>query len=613
MAKKTNKNEHRIEFNLQDFFKEKLTFENNKLFFGSNTRVDEVAKILGIDIEKALVSSGLTKNDHHHHILDDEQIAELALNNNIEFEKVDDVSPVNVVEKILDIMNQQNWDDNAQIENRPPVITIMGHVDHGKTTLLDTIRKSNLTSKEAGGITQTIGAYQIESNGKKLTFIDTPGHEAFTEMRANGSRVTDIVIIVIAADDSIMPQTRESIDHAKAAGVPIIVAVNKMDAIGADIEKVKTDLAKVDVVSEDWGGDVPFVPISALKGEGIDKLLETILLISDIQDFKSPKNILASGTVIESNIHKHKGNLVSVIIQNGTLKVGDDIIMDDFTGRVKAMHDDYGKQIKIAYPGDPVEIFGLGASPVVGSKFVVNKKGDSQKIADAIHFARLNKLRQRKTSSVSDLFAKLDSTRKVFNVLLKADALGVLEAISSKIELISTDDVEVKIIRKDVGEISTTDVTLAEASKGHIYTFNLKTKNDILALSKNRGVNIYEFDIIYKIFEDIENKVNGLTEDKFEEKEIGKAEVMQLFSFSKVGTILGSIVRDGVIKRDSIIEIERDGKIILTTKVKSLQFEKDQLKEAVKGRECGITLVDQNLEIKVGDILISKELMKVEV
>ncbi len=611
MAKKGKKNEHRIEFALADFFVEKLTFENGKLYFGSDAKVDQVAAAIGIDVKKALVDAGFSKNDDPKHILDDEQVAELALNNDIDFEKVDDISAVNVVDKILTIMDAQEWGEEVEINKRPPVITIMGHVDHGKTTLLDTIRKSRLTSKEAGGITQTIGAYQIENNGNKLVFIDTPGHEAFTEMRANGSRVTDIVIIVVAADDSIMPQTRESIDHAKAAGVPIIVAVNKMDAPGANIEKVKQDLTDVNLVPEDWGGDVPFLPISALKGEGIDELLETINLISEMEDLKAPENILASGTVIESNVHKQKGNLVSVIVQNGTLKVGDDIIMDDFIGRVKAMSDDMGKPVQVATPGTPVEIFGLGNSPLVGSKFVVTKAKDSQRIADEIHFARLNKQRERKTTSVADLFAQMGSSKKTFNVILKADALGVLEAITAKVEAIGTDDVDVKVIRKDVGDITTTDITLAEASKGHIYTFNLKTKPDNLALAKNKGVNIFEFDIIYKMFEDIQNKIEGLTEDKFEEVEIGKVEVLQLFSFSKVGTILGSIVRDGSIKRDSIIDVERNGEVIVTTEVKSLQFEKDQLKEAVKGRECGITLKDQSTEFKEGDILIAKELVKI--
>lgn len=611
MGKKNKKTEHRVEFNLKDFFIEKLAFENNTLYFGSNARVNEVAKILGIKVEKALVDSGLAKDQSHDHILDDEQIAELAINNGIEFEKVDDISEINVVEKILNIMKNQEWSEEANVSERPPVITIMGHVDHGKTTLLDTIRKSNLTTKEAGGITQTIGAYQIEVKDKKLTFIDTPGHEAFTEMRANGSKVTDIVIIVVAADDSIMPQTRESIDHAKAAGVPIIVAVNKMDSQGADFERVKTDLSKLDVIAEDWGGDVPFIPISALKNEGIDKLIENILLTSELQELKAPENILASGSVIESNVHKQRGNLVSVIVQNGTLKVGDDIIMDDFAGRVKAMNDDMGRPVKEALPGTPVEIFGLGNSPYVGSKFVVVKDKDSQKIADSIHSARLNRLRNRNKSSAADLFAMMANAKKQFNVILKADALGVLEAITSKVEEISTDDIEVKVIRKDVGEISTTDVTLAEASKASIYTFNVKTPQQIVSLTKNKGINIFEFDIIYKLFEDIENKLNGLTEEKFEENEIGKAEIIKIFKFSKVGIIAGSQVKEGSIKRDSLIDVVRNGEVIASSKVKSLQFEKDQLKEAATGRECGITLADK-IDLQEGDILVAKELVKVE-
>ncbi len=613
MGKKNNKKDNRYEFRLQDFFIDKLSFENGKLNFGSNARVNEVAKAVGISIEKALIDSGLGKKSDPNHILDDEQIAEIAINNNFEFEKVEDISEVNVVEKINSIINGMDWKNiNSEVEiaERAPVITIMGHVDHGKTTLLDTIRKSRLTAKEAGGITQTIGAYQIDVNDKKLTFIDTPGHEAFTEMRANGSKITDIVIIVVAADDSIMPQTRESIDHAKAAGVPIVVAVNKMDSVGADFEKVKNDLAQLDVIAEDWGGDVPFVPISALKGDGIDELLNTLILTYEMLELKAPKNILATGAVIESNIHKQKGNLVSVIIQNGTLKTGDTLIVDDFIARVKAMNDDNGNILKEATPGTPVELFGVGNSPVIGSKFVVVKDKDASKIADAIHEARLNQLRNKRTSSAADLFAQLANSKKAFNIILKADALGVLEAISTKVEKMETDDIEVKIIRKDVGEITTTDVTLADASNASIYTFNLKTNQQIEAFTKNKGVNIFEFDIIYKLFEDIENKINGLTEDKFIKNEIGRAEVLQIFSFSKVGTIAGSIVRDGSIKRNSLIDVERDGEIIFSSEVQSLQVEKDQIKEVINGREFGMVIKDLNIKLNEGDIFIASELIK---
>lgn len=614
MSKKNNKKDvNRVEFKLKDFFVEKLKLENGKLYFGSNTKVREIANLLKIDIKKVFRDSGIDPRQGEDHILDDEQTIELALKNNFDFEKVDDVSSVNVVEKILTIMEKQSWDDKVKIEEKPPVVTIMGHVDHGKTTLLDTIRKSNLTKKESGGITQKIGAYQIKHNDKKLTFIDTPGHEAFTKMRANGSKVTDIAVIVVAADDSVKPQTRESIDHANAANVPIIIAINKMDSPRKNLKKVTKDLMKLNVVSEEQGGEVPFVEISALNGEGIDNLLETIILMAELLELKSPTNILASGTVIESNIHKQRGNLITVIVQNGTLKIGDSIIVDDFVGRIKAMHNDLGVSLKEVTPGIPVEIFGVGSSPLVGSKFVGINDNESAKVADEIHSARLNTLRNvnGEKKNVRDLFTKLTDNKKIFNIILKTDSFGVMEAISSNLEKMSSDDIEIKIIRKDVGEVSTTDVTLAEASKALIYTFNLKTPNKILSLTKNKNIDILEFDIIYKIFEDVEKKLLGLHEDKFEEIEIGKVEIKKIFTSSKIGTILGAIVREGVIKNDSIIEVINNNKIILKTTVKSLQFEKTQLREVSKGRECGIVLKEQEIILKEGDILISKELVKI--
>jgi len=605
-----NKNkENRIQFKLSDFLVKKLSFKNNVLLFGTNVSVNELSKITGISEVSLAISAGLDKTQINH-ILDDEQIAEIAIANNFEFEKIDDISEENVVSKILKIMAEKKWPKEDLIETRAPIITIMGHVDHGKTTLLDVIRKSHLTKKEVGGITQTIGAYQIEFNGKKLTFIDTPGHEAFTEMRANGSKVTDIAIIVVAADDALMPQTKESIDHAKAAGVPIIVAVNKMDVVGADMEKVIKQMAEYNVIAEQWGGDVPFVPISALKGEGIDKLMENLLLTAEVLELKAPTNILASGTVIESNIHKQKGNLISVIIQNGTLKVGDKLIVDDFMGNVKAMHDDNGKMIQEATPGTPVEIYGIGASPNVGSNFVVSIDKDTQKIADVIHNARLNRLRKRHGKSVEDLFALMENSKKSFNIILKADALGVLNAIAARVEQISSEDIEVKIIRKEVGEITSTDVILAEASNAHIYTFNTKTSQQIFALTKNKNINIFEFDIIYKLFEDIEDKINGLTEDKFEKIEIGRAIIKQIFNFSKIGKIAGSEVKKGVVKMNSLISIVRDGKNIFDGEIESLKIGKDSVKEVTVGRECGIVIKNLNIDIKEGDELIIQELVK---
>ena len=326
-------------------------------------------------------------------------------------------------------------------------------------------------------------------------------------------------------------------------------------------------------------------------------------------ELKAPENILGSGVVIESNIHKQRGNLVSVIVQNGTLKVGDSVIMEDFVASVKAMHDDQGKQVQEATPGTPVELYGVGNTPLVGSKFVVVKSKDASKIADAAHQARLNLLRKSHTVSAADLFAQLSEAKKEFNIILKTDALGVLQAIAAKVEKMQTDDIEVKVIRKDVGEITTADATLAEASKAAIYTFNLKTPSQIESIVKNKGVNIFEFDIIYKLFEDIEMKINGMTEDKMTEKEIGRAEVQQLFSFSKIGVIAGSLVKEGSIKRDSLIDVERDGEVIFSSSVDSLKFEKDNIKEVATGRECGVVIKDLKIELKEGDILVAKELV----
>ncbi len=604
-----NKKNERIEFNPFDFFSKKLDFKNNTIYFGSNVRLDELANLINISNTEALKLLGLNRLNPNH-ILNEEQIAEIAISKNLSFEKVDDVSEENILSKINSILKNKQWPKEVEFIDRTPVVTIMGHVDHGKTTLLDFIRKANVAGKEAGGITQKIGAYQIERNNKKISFIDTPGHEAFTEMRANGSKVTDIAIVVIAADDSIMPQTKESIEHAKAANVPIIVAVNKMDKVGADIEKVKQELTSIDVMVEEWGGDVPIVPISALKGEGIDELLDVIQLNSELLDLKVPLNILASGTVIESNVDKRKGSLVSIIVKNGILKIGDTILIDDQVVKVKSLYDENGKIVKEARPGTPVEIYGLGFTPVVGTNFFVSKAKGIQKIADTLHEQKLNSLRKRKVLSPLELLKNSVNNKKELNIILKANSLGVLSAMSSKIEQFSNEDIDVKIIRKDVGEITNADVSLAEASKAIIYQFDLKTPTQIEPMIKSRGVNVLSFDIIYKLFEDIQDKVSGSVEDKFEEVKIGTAEVRQKFEFSKIGSIAGSMITDGVIKRDSIIKVYRKNNLIAETVVSSLRVEKDNIKEVKKGKECGIVLKDFN-EFTEGDIFEVYELKKV--
>lgn len=595
----------RLEYKLEDFFVNRLSFKNNLLKFGENIKLFELINLLGINIKEAQKILKLPKNKDI--LLNNEQIAELAMSKNIEFEQINEISEINILDKIIDLIKQKKWPELANVVERPPVVTIMGHVDHGKTTLLDTIRKSNITKKEVGGITQSIGAYQVEWKGQKITFIDTPGHETFTEMRANGSQVTDIVIILVAANDSIMNQTKESIDHAKSAKVPIIIAINKIDLPSANVEKVKQDLTDYGIVPEEWGGTVPFVEISALNNKGINLLLETLILQKDMLELKSPENILAVGTVIESNVDKKRGNLVSVIINYGTLLVGDDILIDDFIARVKGLKDDKDNLIKEAKQGMPVEIFGLGKSPKVGSKFVVVKGKYIQKIATKIHNSKLDLIKNRKISSIDDLFQSIENKKKEFNIILKADSLGVLQAISTKLETLSNEEVNVRIIRKDIGEITNTDVSLAEASNASIYTFNVKQSAQIEGLIRSKQIRVFNFDIVYKLFEDIEQKVSGMVEEKFEEVKIGQAEILRLFHFSKIGTIAGCIMRDGIAKDFSNVKVFRGKDLIFEGNINSLKVEKNPIKEVRQGQECGITFKNFN-DFKEGDIIEFYEL-----
>ncbi len=607
MAKK--KSNDRVEFSLPNFFNKKLELKDNKLYFGTNIRLNELTELLNIETREVLKTLGLNKLEFDH-ILDSDQIAEICLSKDIDFEQIDDISEENVLSKIDNILISNSWKDDVKFVKRTPIITIMGHVDHGKTTLLDTIRNTNVTQGEAGGITQKIGAYQIKYKDELMTFIDTPGHEAFTEMRANGSKVTDIAVIVVAADDSIMPQTKESIEHAKAANVPIIVAINKVDKPNVDIEKVKQELTQLNVVPEEWGGEVPFIEISALKGTNIDQLLESIFVLSDLQEIKVPLNTLATGVVIESNISKTKGNIVSVIVTTGTLKTSDTIIIDDQVVRVKALIDEKGKRVEEATPGTPVELFGVGFSPIVGSKFVVVKDKSAQKIADTIREAKLNSLRMRKSVSTHDLFSKMLSKKKEMNIILKADSLGVLKALELKINELSTEEVDVNIIRSEIGEITNTDISLAEASNAIIYQFNVPTPTQLEKQLKSRGIQFLSFDIIYKIFEDIKEKIEGKHEDKFEESKIGDGKILVRFQFSKVGAIAGSRIQNGEIRSDSIVKIYRNDKLLIETKVDSLKVEKDNVKKVTKGKECGIVFEDFN-EFQEEDTFEVFELVKV--
>ena len=504
-------------------------------------------------------------------------------------------------------------DDEKDLQERPPVITIMGHVDHGKTSLLDAIRKTNVVDGEAGGITQHIGAYQINYNGKYITFIDTPGHAAFTEMRARGASITDIVIIIVAADDGVMPQTREAIDHAKAAGVPIVVAVNKIDKPEANPDRVLTEMSQCGITPDTWGGDTLFVNISAKTGEGIPELLENLLLISEMQELKANPNRYASGTVIESKLDKSLGVVSTVLIQNGTLRIGDAVVVGNYAGKIRTLKNDRGENLVEAKPSMPVSITGISEVPSAGDKFMAF---ENEKKAKAISEQRI--LAAKKKSMVSggsvsldDLFNRIEAGEKEINVILKADVKGSEEAVKNSLTKLDVEGIKVNVIRSSVGAISESDVVLAAASKAIIIGFNIRPNNKIIEYAKEKGVDIRFYNIIYKVVEEMEAALKGKLEPTYEEKVLGQAEVRKLFKFSKVGTIAGSYVTDGIIKRDAKARIIRDGVVVYDGNINSIAREKDQVKEVKQGLECGITIENFN-DIKENDIIEAYEVVEVK-
>ncbi len=516
-------------------------------------------------------------------------------------------------EQIIDETKFEEFDiqDNEEdLVKRPPVVTIMGHVDHGKTTLLDTIRKTSVAEGEAGGITQAISAYQVKVKGEYITFIDTPGHAAFTEMRARGASITDIVIIIVAADDGVMPQTKEAIDHAKAAGVPIIVAINKIDKSGANVERVMSELAEYDLTPDTWGGDTIYSQISAKNGTGIEELLDNILLVSEMEGYKANPSRYASGSVVESRLDKQVGPIVTILVQNGTLRLGDPIVVGTSYGKVRTLKNDKGEEITEAYPSQPVEITGLNNTPSAGDKFMAF---ETEKQARSIGEARKEEehLKHNAKSAVSleDIFAKIQEGVKEINVIVKADVNGSSEAVKNSLEKIEVEGVKVKVLRSSVGAITESDIVLANASNAIIIGFNIRPNNTIKDYAKEKGVEIRLYDIIYKAVEDMEAAMKGMLDPEYEEKVIGSAEVRQLFKFSKVGTIAGSYVLDGVIKSNSKVRIIRDSVVIYDGEINSIQREKDSAKEVKKGLECGITINNFN-DIKVGDVIEAYEMVE---
>jgi len=518
-------------------------------------------------------------------------------------------------EETADITNFENYeivDDPKDLEPRPPVVTIMGHVDHGKTSLLDYIRKSNVASGEAGGITQAIGAYQVEIDGKKITFIDTPGHEAFTEMRARGASVTDIVIIIVAADDGVMPQTKEAIDHAKAANVPIIVAVNKIDKPGADPDKVLTELAAYGITPEDWGGDTIVSKISAKTGEGVKELLENVLLVSEMGELKANPKRYATGAVIESRLDKQIGSVATLLIQNGTLRLGDPIVVGTSYGKIRTLKNDLGQDIVEALPSTPVEITGLNEPPQAGDKFMAF---ETEKQAKQVAEERILRARDADSNfsgmTLDDLFGKIKEGIREINVILKADVNGSAEAVKNSLEKISIEDVRVKVIRAGVGTITESDITLAKASNAIIIGFNVRPNGKTMDIAKENGVEIRLYDIIYKVVEDMEAAMKGMLEPIYEEKVTGTLEIRQIFKFSKVGNIAGCHVLDGKVTNNSNVRLIRDGVVVYTGKISTIQHEKDQVKEVTKGMDCGVTLENYQ-DIKEQDIIEAYELIEIK-
>ena len=581
--------------------------DENIVLYKNGMSVAEFANVLnvgGAEIIKKLMENGLM----------------LSLNQPIDFENAEiialDYKKTLKREETQDVTNFESYeiiDKEEDLVKRPPIVTIMGHVDHGKTTLLDYIRNTHVVDKEFGGITQHIGAYQTKYKDELITFIDTPGHAAFTEMRARGASVTDIVIIIVAADDGVKPQTKEAVDHALSANVPIIVAVNKIDKPDANIDRVLTEMAEIGITPEAWGGDTPFINISAHTGEGVELLLETILTIAEVNELKANPNRYAVGAVIESRLDKNVGGVASFLIQNGTLRLGDPIVVGTSYAKVRTMKNDRGESIVLAGPSTPVEITGLTENPSAGDKFMAfETEAEAKAVAQKRHDAAKMNAGKDKKVSLDDLFASVDAGNKEINVVLKADVRGSEEAVKNALEKIKEKDVSVKVIRSGIGAISESDVVLASASNAIIIGFNVVASNNAKDIAKNNNIDIRLYTIIYKLVEDIEAAINGMLDPEYEEKVLGSAEVRKIFKFSKIGNIAGSYITSGIVKNGAMARVIRDGVVIASDEViASLQREKDTVKEVKKGFECGITLEKFN-DFKEGDTIEAYEMIEVK-
>ncbi len=564
---------------------------------------DEVSKPVA-EIIKKLMGLGIMANMNASISFDDASVLALDFNKTLKKEETQDISNFEMFE-----VN----DDPKDLIERAPVVTIMGHVDHGKTSLLDAIRQSSVVDGEFGGITQHIGAYQVKFNDKKITFIDTPGHAAFTEMRARGASITDIVIIIVAADDGVMPQTIEAIDHAKAAKVPIIVAVNKMDKPGADPDRVMREMSERGLTPEAWGGDTLFVPISAKTHEGIDKLLENLLLIAEMEELKANPKRYAMGTVIESKLDKNVGSQVTLLVQNGTLRLGDPVVIGEYFGKIRTLKNDLGEEVVEALPSTPVEVTGISGVPTAGDKFMAF---ESEKQAHSVaeqrsETAKLKSNTLASAISLDDLFGKISEGLKEINIVLKADVKGSEEAVKNTLAKIEVEGCKLNVIRSGVGTITESDIVLANASSAIIIGFNVRPSGKILDIAKDYGVDVRLHNIIYKVVEEMESAMKGMLDPEYEEKTLGSAEIRKIYKFSKTGNIAGCYVLDGVIKINAKARVVRDGVVIYDGAINTIQREKDQAKEVKAGFECGITLENYQ-DIKEQDIIEAYELVEIK-
>ena len=581
--------------------------DENVILYKDGMTIKDFSLELGVsptDIIKKLMGLGVMASINASLSFDDASVLALEYNKTLKKEEALDISNFEMFE-----VN----DDPKDLEPRPPVVTIMGHVDHGKTSLLDAIRKSSVVEGEFGGITQHIGAYQVSYKDKKITFIDTPGHAAFTEMRARGASITDIVIIIVAADDGVMPQTIEAIDHAKAAKVPIIVAINKIDKPGADPEKVKREMSEHGLTPDTWGGDTIFVPISAKTHEGIDKLLENVLLIAELEDLKANKKRYAMGTVIESKLDKHVGPVVTLLVQNGTLRLGDPAVIGEYYGKIRALKNDLGEEVTYALPSTPVSVTGITGVPTSGDKFMAF---ESEKQAHSVAEHRMQtaklKANTNKTSlSLDDLFGKISDGLKEINIVLKTDVKGSEEAVKNALLKIDVEGCRLNVIRSGVGTITESDVVLANASDAIIIGFNVRPSNKLMDYAKENGVEIRLHNIIYKVVEEMESAMKGMLDPEYEEKTLGQAEIRKIYKFSKTGNIAGCYVLSGVVKMGAKARVIRDGVVVYDGAINTIQREKDQAKEVKAGFECGITLENFG-DIKENDIIEAYELVEIK-